>query len=309
MKYKFFTCSIFLFFALMLFFPKEALAGSSDGLLLWFHTVLPTLLPFLILTNFIIQLDAVHILCCFFTPIFGKIFHLTAYGCYALLTGLLCGYPMGAKVTADLVRENKMSLSEGTYLLGISNNASPMFFLGYVIHQSLNCPQHTLALVSILYGTPLLYALLTRPKTEYELVHSTGNSSKKRHLSFAVVDKSIMNGFETITRLGGYIILFAIIAKMVTACFSTVTILQHFLIGFIEITNGIHAVGSSAMPLIWKIPLTMAITSFGGLSGLAQTRSMLSETSLSITGYFVTKVKITLLSLLFSVLYCYLFVA
>ena len=38
-------------FAFMLLFPKDVFNGASKGLLLWFHTVFPTLFPFLIITN------------------------------------------------------------------------------------------------------------------------------------------------------------------------------------------------------------------------------------------------------------------
>ncbi len=312
MKKKFLIAAVFAFFLLLLCFPQEALEGSSNGLLLWFHTVLPTLLPFIILTNFILKLDAVHILCRFAEPVCRRLFSIGTYGCYALITGLLCGYPMGAKITADLIRENRLSTEEGNYLLGICNNASPMFLVGYVITQSLQCPEHKTALLLIVYGTPLLYAICTKPnRHSAQIIQNSlqAPANKKNGLTFRIIDESIMNGFETITRLGGYIILFAIIAKMATVRLHTVTILNHFLIGFIEITNGVHSIGSSALDIKWKIPLAVSIVTFGGLSGLAQTKSMIQGTSLSIRRYLLTKLKLAGISLLLSALYCQLFIA
>ncbi len=310
MKKKIFLCLIFAFFIVLLCFPKEALEGSTNGLLLWFHTVLPSLLPFIILTNFIIKLDAVHTLCRFVTPICQKLFHIDSYGCYAMITGFLCGYPMGAKTIAQLLRENKISSGEGNFLLGICNNASPMFFIGYIITESLDCPEHKVPLLLILYGIPLLYAFFTKPIHGFaqKAPAQTGRINQT-HLTFQVVDDSIMDGFETITRLGGYIILFAIIAKMATARLHTVTILNHLLIGFIEITNGIHSIGTSNLSLQWQIPVAMAIVTVGGLSGLAQTKSMIQGTSLSLTGYMYTKLKLGGLTTLAAAVYCYLFVA
>lgn len=327
MKKKLFLCFIFFFFIILLCFPKEALEGSTNGLLLWFHTVLPTLLPFIILTNFIIKLDAVHILCRLITPICNKLFHVDSYGCYAMITGFLCGYPMGAKIIADLLREQKISADQGNYLLGICNNVSPMFFIGYVITQSLDCPQHKTALLLILYTTPLLYAFFTRPVHGFAqkmpiqsgTFHQTQNTDRSflkntdknisNRLTFQIIDESIMDGFETVTRLGGYIILFAIIAKMATARLHTVTILNHLLIGFIEITNGIHSIGTSNLSLQWQLPLSIAIVTLGGLSGLAQTKSMIQGTPLSITRYMYTKLKIGCLSTFAAAIYCYLFIA
>ena len=315
MKKKLLILAVFAFFILLLCFPKEALEGSSNGLLLWFHTVLPTLLPFIILTNFILKLDAVRYLCRFAAPVCRRLFSIGTYGSYALITGLLCGYPMGAKVTADLILENRISAEEGNYLLSICNNASPMFFIGYVITQSLGCPEHKTVLLLIVYGTPLLYAVCTKPKrggtqkNESESPQLKAKPVSKTGLTFQIIDDSIMNGFETITRLGGYIILFAIIAKMATARMNTVTIFNHILIGFIEITNGVNSVGSSLLDMKWKIPLTTAIVTFGGLSGLAQTKSMIQGTPLSLSRYVLTKLKLTGLSLILSAIYCQLFIA
>ncbi len=47
---------VLLFFTAMLIFPKETFQGASSGVLLWFHTVLPTLLPFLIISNLLIHI-------------------------------------------------------------------------------------------------------------------------------------------------------------------------------------------------------------------------------------------------------------
>lgn len=309
MKKKLYIIFPILLLILLLLFPDEALGGSADGLLLWFHTVLPTLLPFLILTNLIIRLDGVRPLCRFISPIFHTLFSLSPYGTYALVSGLICGYPMGAKITADLLRNGQLSHKEASYLLGICNNVSPMFLLGFVITQSLHCPEHKTALLLIVYGTPLLYAFFTKPSRQNTQNTSSSPSSKSVMPGFQIVDESIMNSFETITRIGGYIILFAIISKMVTAHLQAVTILKYCITGLVEITNGIHAIGSSSLPITWQLPLAAAFITFGGLSGLAQTKSMLLHTSLSIRNYIHTKICLTIIATVLSVIYSYLFIA
>ena len=48
-----FPFSVILLFFIMLSFPQEVFDGASEGLLLWFQIVLPTLLPFIIISNII----------------------------------------------------------------------------------------------------------------------------------------------------------------------------------------------------------------------------------------------------------------
>ena len=57
-----FPFSVILLFFIMLSFPQEVFNGASEGLLLWFQIVLPTLLPFIIISNVLIQTNSISIL-------------------------------------------------------------------------------------------------------------------------------------------------------------------------------------------------------------------------------------------------------
>ena len=117
MKYKFSALLTILFFFLILLFPKECVAGASKGLVLWFDVVLPTLLPFFILSNLLLATRAVDLISRVTSPVFCRLFHVSNYGSFVVLTGFLCGYPMGSKLASDLLREQKISYQEAFYLL------------------------------------------------------------------------------------------------------------------------------------------------------------------------------------------------
>ena len=89
-------------------FPVPALAASRRGLNLWFGTLVPTLLPFLILSGPLIHTGLVHIPASLLAPVFGRLFGVSPLGSYACFIGFLCGFPMGAKVLADLTRNGRM---------------------------------------------------------------------------------------------------------------------------------------------------------------------------------------------------------
>lgn len=88
-----------LFLILLLLSPATSLEGARNGLLLWAFTVLPTLLPFMIGTGIIASLGTVHLAMRPFSPLLSFFFHFSEPAGFAFLTGLLCGYPMGAKWT------------------------------------------------------------------------------------------------------------------------------------------------------------------------------------------------------------------
>ena len=96
-----------------------------------------------------------------------RIFHasfpgISGYGSFAVIAGFLCGYPMGAKVTADLTVSERISPDEGAFLLSFCNDLSPMFILGVLFRNYL--PEHALHLpfFLILTGSPLLCSQMFR---------------------------------------------------------------------------------------------------------------------------------------------------
>ena len=98
MKRRLFMLSVIFLFITMLFFPTPVFDGASEGILLWFQIVLPTLLPFILLSNLMIRTNAVYYISRITGPLLGKIFAVSDSGSFAVIAGFLCGYPMGAKV-------------------------------------------------------------------------------------------------------------------------------------------------------------------------------------------------------------------
>ena len=98
-----------------------------------------------------------------------------------------------------------------------------------------------------------------------------------------------MNGFEIITKVGGYIILFSILAQLLNEIAPGNGIFKTFLMGLLEITTGINQICKLTINNKIKIVLVALLTSFGGLSGIAQTKSVLGDTRLSMKSYIIVK--------------------
>ncbi|MGN1140527.1 MAG: sporulation protein [Oliverpabstia sp.] len=276
----------------LLCFPKQAFMASAEGLELWFYTVLPSLLPFLILSDFLIHTGKIPELLRVFAPFFQKCFGLSVYGSYAFILGLFCGYPMGAKLTGDLLRDNKIDITEARYLLTFSNNASPIFISSYILLNSLKIQNTSMATFVILYSSTVITSFIFRIRYRRFSVYTTYEETSEVTLKSSLgrlIDVSIMNGFETITRLGGYIILFSIGAAMILQITGEHSVLSMLLPAFVEITTGIHQIADSSLTFPLKYMLILTFTSFGGISTIAQTKGMLSGTPLSLSVYIIGK--------------------
>ena len=313
---------ILFYFILMFIFPYASYHGASTGLLLWFLNVLPTLLPFIIVSNLMIQLNITKQISKFLYPVFGRLFKVSPMGCYPILVGFLSGIPMGAKSTADLTADNKISFKEGSFLLNMCNNSSPVFIMNFVAINQLKLPRIKYALFAIVYASSIISALLYRficqrmkaSDTNNEalwLKQTTLHATSHKQISFRydIVDGCIMNGFEVITKIGGYIILFSILAQILNQIIPGSSIAKASFMGILEITTGVSQVCKSNADIQMKIVLAAVLTSFGGLSGMAQTKSVLGNTRLSIKSYFIVKLINIVITMLLALLYITLFYA
>lgn len=274
--------------------PDVIASGCSLGLTLWYTAVLPSLLPFMIFSNLLVRTGMFRTLNRVYAPILRKLFRISDEGCYAVLLGYLCGFPMGAKVIADLVREHHISAEEGTYLLGFCNNVSPAFFLNYVCLMKLGCSSVPWKLVLLFYALPLLYGFFTRPFYQFSDIGAKKQAPTHR-LDFPMLDACIMDGFSTITRLGGYIMLFTIFTQFLKLLPLSASLLA-FLSAVLEISCGIDQIAAlSVLSPVHRTAFICACTAFGGLCIYAQTQSVLSGTPLSIQSWLKGRIVTALL--------------
>ena len=287
--------------------------GCTLGLTLWYTSVLPSLLPFFILSGLLVRTGVFRFLNRIFAPVLTRIFRVSSDGSYAILMGYLCGFPMGAKVIAELVEQRHISREEGSYLLVFCNNVSPAFFVNYICIAKLGFTKVPAALFCVFYGIPLLYGCLygrlfyQMPTSKRSIsdhtrsVHTVTSPETQKQapihrIDFPMLDTCIMDSFATITRLGGYIILFSIFAQMLTLL-NLPDSLTAAIAALLEISSGTHAL--STLPIastLLRTALVCAGASFGGLCTCAQILSVLSDTDLDLRPWITGRILLPFLT-------------
>ena len=203
----------------------------------------------------------------------------------------MSGLPIGAKTIADYVEKGWISKQEGQYLLPLCNNSGPFFILSYIALNELGIPEKKYALLCIIYAAPVITAffsyLLFYRRKSFHLSNTPSEQFTK--FSYELLDNCIMTGFEVLTKVGGYLILFSILAEILPAFLPFSALYNALLTGTLEITIGIHKLAALPLPFHKKTALIAAITTFGGLSGLAQTKSATSQSGLILFPYLITK--------------------
>lgn len=303
MKKKMFTLIILLCLFYILKYPAITVKAAANGLVLWFEQVIPALLPFAILSNIMISSNILPSITGKIAPILRLILPVSDSGAFVLLSGFLFGFPMGSKNCAELLRQNKIEKQEAQILFVLTNNISPAFIQSYLLTQQLKLPHYFGLSLLILYLPPLIFAkfLLHKKNAAAKTLPNHKKTASRSKINFQIIDAGIMNGFETLTKIGGYIMIFSILAS----CFLMLPIpelLKTICIGAVELTNGIHYLSSTALTPQSKYVLAMIFTAFGGLSGVAQTSAMIKGTGLSMKKYVLWKLVLCIITGILSII-------
>ena len=281
MKIKKSILSILFLYVLYLLirYPTESTLLAKDGLLIWFHTMLPTLMPFMILSTLMVSM------------------HLTDFlgpKRYCIVMGFLCGFPMGAKIVNDLYKTDQLSQKEAELLMGFCNNLGPIFMLNFAL-PAMNIENPFYYLIGF-YGIPFLYGMLLLNSQKFAPTESSTHilkCEKDIHLLYHI-DDAIQCAIHSITTLGGYMILFNLLYIIPQALHLPTSLRCVF-----EICGGLSLHPKPSLWLLGLIPL-------GGLSCLVQTYSVIKDSSLSYSTYLKHKINLSILTFIYFVIITYI---
>ncbi len=275
---------LFIFFIVS--HPDTSMEAAANGLLLWYRQILPALLPLAILSNLMVYSNYMQLATKYLYPVTKHIIPTSQSGSFALLGGLLFGFPMGSKISADLAGQKKISQKEAEILCICFNQLSPVFVSGYLLTSVLQMPQMVPYCYAALYLPPVCYAVFQLKKLRPK---DAKNAASDPALHFGIIDAGIMNGFEALTKLGGYIMMFSVFASILHTYNGAYPLFNLICTGLTEVTTGISYLKNSALPQETSYPLAVFFASFGGLCGFAQTCSLSRECTFSKKRYLTCR--------------------
>lgn len=242
-----------------------------------------------------------------FKTLWKIVFGISPAGAYAILVGMLCGYPMGAKTTSDLYENGQITKKEAEYLLTFVNQPSPVFVRTYLCQICLNDRVPFFKMMLILWVSEWMTAqffrfIIFRKKNYFGEETVMKKETPATSSSEAFLDVSIMNGFETVTRLGGYILMFSILSACISHFWNMKNLIGYTLSGILELTTGLCRLQNANIHMQWKYLLTLFLTAFGGICITFQTRSLVTR-KLSMIPYITAKLLNGITTVLFALFF------
>lgn len=304
----------------MLIHPRETYEGALYGLQLWGTVLVPSLLPFFIITEILLSLGIVAVMGELLDPLMRPVFNLPGSTSFVLAMGFTSGFPMGAILTRRLYEEDLCTKSEAERLVTFTNNSSPLFILAAIGVGMFNDPALGIILAIAHYSSNLCLGILfgsfsKRPPETPVLKKSLFN---KIVLAFAkaqnnrkplgkILSDSIKIGITNVLQISGFVIFFAVLANLLEvsglfryiANFFSIIIAAlgfpsllntSFTKGLLEITLGLKDLSLHTLPLQVKAAAASIILGWSGLSIQAQVTSFLSGSSLSPRLYYLARI-------------------
>lgn len=253
----------------------------NEGLRLATERVLPTAFPFMVLSSLalaMIDTEAMPRL----SRGFERIFSVGGAGFPALVVGSLAGFPIGAKMTADIYRGGDLTKDEAERLIAYSSAASPPFVLAAVGAGMLGDIALGAVLLTSVYLSTALSAQLFRSKRDF-LNKSVENIRQKYDFVESVKSAATSSIYMT-----AFVTLFYILSKCLTDAVKFAPIGTALTL-FLEVTGALATVSDSALLPIPKLGLCGFALGFGGLSVMAQTAAVIKGSGLTMRRYLPIK--------------------
>lgn len=251
-------------FAVLILDTRTAVEGAKNGIALCLHSIIPSLLPFCVLSK---------VIC---THTVGKrLRYLRPINCLLgipegtesiFLLSFLSGYPVGSQCIADAYNSHAISRQDAERMLSFCNNAGPAFIFGV-----LGCLfPNTLAVWSLYIihiGSAVLVGILMPKKT-----YKVGSLPVRAPLT---LNKALEDSIKTIGIVCTWIILSKTAIQIINKWFlhKLCTFLQVIFVGIFELSNGCIDL-MKLDSLSWRYILCALFLSLGGLCITLQTVSV-----------------------------------
>lgn len=269
---------------------KTMILGAQSGIQLCLQAIIPTLLPFIILSSMICNIfmgQKITIL----WP-FKKICHIPSGSESLMLLSFIGGYPVGAQIITQAYLANNISKEDAKRMLGFCNNAGPAFIFGILSFA------FTKSYISwILWGIHILSALSVGyilPCKSESICHIY----KPQKITLPMILK---NSIHSAAVICGWVVIFRIILCYFAKWLSWLLPNDHQVIlsGILELSNGclnLIDIQNEKNRFIYA----SGMLAFGGLCVGMQTSSVTQ--GLGMGYYFPGKLLQTEISLLYSLI-------
>lgn len=301
---------------ILLFLVFEVLTESNTilesvdfSINIFINNIFPSLFPFFVLSEILINYGFVELIGELFKPVMNKLFRINSNCAFIFIMSIISGFPSSAKYTRELYLKGLINEYEATKVLMFSHFSNPLFILGTVSILFLNNKEVGILLLICHYITNIIIGIIFRnfypsisEKNSISIKKAILNMHNKRinnDKNFGqIITNSLLNSINTLLIILGVITMFLVITTIIDNNINLNNYNQSILNGFVEMTQGLKYISLLDIPLKLKCILSTMIISFGGFSIHMQVMSILSDTKIKYLPFLTARLLHSIISAL-----------
>ena len=278
------------------------MTSCYEGIKVWALCVLPALFPFFILTKLLASFGVIEKVGNKLSGVTRFLFGAPGVSAYVYLMSILSGYPVGAKLTADLYEQGSITEKEAKKITTFTSTSGPLFIIGTVA---------TGMFANVRLGLVILISHLLGAIANGILFRSYGKSTSVCSAAPVQAPKNILedtmwSSIKSLLMIGGYISIFFVLIQILNnykilfpinfvlgGLFSLIGLPAQvsggITDGFFEVTRGCLTMSQLAIPMPVVAIILTIIISFGGLCIHMQAMTFLKKFNMKMSFYFLMK--------------------
>lgn len=270
-----------------LFLSDEIINSIRFSFEIWESNVVPSIMPFFILSSLLINYGFVNMASNIFRPLM-RLFGINSNVSFIFVMSMLSGFPSSSKYIKNLYDNNIIDESISTKALLFTHFSNPLFIIG-TISSLLNSKKYAVLILIIHYLTNIIIGIIFR-NYKYSYSNKSIKTNIKPDYIGNVLTKSIKESIDILLLILGSIVTFTFISTIINNMFNLSNITSSILSGILEMTQGLKYISILNISLRVKVTLMTMILSFGGLSIHLQVSSIIKDTGILYVPYLIARI-------------------
>lgn len=282
--------------------PERVVRSMTEMMEKCAVSLIPGLFPFMVLGNMLVECGGADVLKKIFSWPAKKLFGLNGACALPVITGFVSGLPVGAAVTAELVKKGEISAEEGARVLCFCNNPGPAFILSALVSM-LGCGTTEGVLLWVSVSLSALAAGICFGRGKLKNEGKKGKETEAYTGPGECLVNSVKKSVMSILNVCGFVLFFGVVNDLVTmwnfgrfsGCLTT---------GIMEVTNGCLKLSGLNLTPKTELSFASAFLGWSGLCAHAQVAAAVKGSGISLNKYIRAKAFQTIVSPVITLLLC-----
>lgn len=271
----------------------------SYSLNIWVNTLIPSMFPFFVISDILINYNVDDYIPKFIINIIKKSFNISKNGSSIFLLSLISGFPAGARNIKNYYNKGLINIDEANHLILFTHFSNPIFIMSTVAILFLNNIKYGYIILISHYLGNFIIGILIRNKSSIDNKNYTKEKCICQNFSKILIS-SIKSSIDTLLLILGTLTSFLIVSSFVIKFLNLPLYEGVILKGILEITMGLKSLSMINISDIYKVVISSMFLSFGGLSIHLQVISQIVDIDIKYFNFLIARIYHSIISGLIS---------